>query len=867
MPEPIRILLIEDSAEDAELQSRELRRGGLEAVTERVHERVGLDAALAWWSPDLILSDYSLPGFNGLEALKIARMLSPDTPFIFVSGTIGEERAIEALKLGATDYVIKDNRARLVPAIRRALQETAERLARRHAERERNASEMRFRVFMDHLPAAAFMKDLEGRFIYVNPEFERVVGRTADEIIGRRVEELYAVDVAVDLFHNDEVALAASEGIEAIEQAPMHDGLHFFLTRKFATRDSDAETVLLGGIALDITERVRQQEKIARLSRIHAVLSGINSAIVRIRDPQDLFRETCRIAVEFGHFRLAWVGLATGADEGVRPAAWIDADGGPPEASAARLREVFAEPGTAALALSGNGLVTANDIAAQPQVVFKQAALARGYRSSIALPLLVEGKPIAALVLYASEVDFFDRDEIELLEELAGDISYALEHIAKADRLAYLSFYDPVTGLANRQLFFDRLTQALHTVGGERRGLSVLVLDLQRFRTINDTLGRSRGDQILKEFAQRLTQTCGEATMLARIGGDRFAAVVPDLRGPALAHFIEEGIVQALVEPFVIGDLDLRIAVNIGIAQFPADGASGESLFRNAEAALQRAKETADTYVFYAPELNPQVAVRLHFENRLRKAVEKQEFVLYYQPKMDLATRSIRGLEALVRWQDPSNGLVSPLAFIGLLEETGMIIPVGRWVIEQAVHEMQAWRAQGLDVPRIAVNVSQVQLRQRDFVATVLGALAELGGHSPGFDLEITESLVMEDLEAKIEKLSELRNHGIRVVLDDFGTGYSSLSQIARLPLDALKIDRAFIANMMQKNEDMAIVSAIISLARVMNLEVIAEGVETETQAERLQSLHCDQAQGWLFSAPLPASEVVGLLRGATTRA
>jgi diguanylate cyclase (GGDEF)-like protein len=467
---------------------------------------------------------------------------------------------------------------------------------------------------------------------------------------------------------------------------------------------------------------------------------------------------------------------------------------------------------------------------------------------------------VGVLVLYAAETGFFDYEELKLLRDLAGDISFALDYIGKEEKLTYVSYYDTLTGLPNRQLFFDRLAQALHSVRAERRQLAVMIIDLQRFKRINDTLGRHAGDQVLKELANRLQRTVSESATPARIGGDRFAVVLPNLAGASMARWIEDWIVNSFAEPLIIDDIELRTTVKVGIAVYPADADTAESLFVNAEAALKRAKDSGDPYLFYSPEMNARVAQRLHLESRLRKAVAQKEFVLHYQTKVDLATRQIRGLEALIRWHDPEFGLVSPLEFVPLLEESGQIVEVGRWVFEQAVADINRWKSLGLEVPRVAVNVSEVQLRHPNFVATVLGALGPSFGHSTGIDVEITETMIAQNTGANVQKLLRLREAGLQIFMDDFGTGYSGLSQIAHLPLDALKIDRAFVAGMTISTEHMAIVSAVINLAKALRIYVVAEGVETEEQAGRLYALGCDEAQGYLFNRPMPAEDISKLL-------
>ena len=863
MENPVRVLLVEDVPEDAELLLRELRKAQLNVIAHRVDTERDLEETLADSRPDLILSDYNLPDFSGGRALQIAAMRCANVPFIFVSGTIGEERAIEALRHGAVDYVLKDNLARLGPAVRRALREAAERDARRKAERELEESESRFRLFMQHLPGAAFMKDLEGRITFANHGAETIIGKTALEIIGRPSQELFPSEYAATYLAHDQAAIEAKTMVAAVERVPMADGIHSFLTHRFPMLDKEGRPVLLGGIATDITERVRQEEKIRRLSRIHAVLSGINSTIVRVRERKELFREACRIAVDSGGFHMAWIGLVEPGQARARPVACVSvAHGYLDEAGSARL-DIAENIAVAERALRQRQMVVVDDVATDSTIA--STPRPGTYRSLAALPLLVEGEATGVLVLYAPEARFFDQDERKLLKKLAGDISFALDHIAKEEKLNYVAYYDILTGLANRELFFDRLTQLTGAAGTRRPRLGVLVVDLQRFRNINDSLGRSAGDKLLQAFAVRLQQTFDRSPTLARISGDRFAVVVDDLGGRTLATAIEHWIAQGLAQPFDIDGKVLRVACKIGIALCPEDGDGAETLFKNAEAALQRAKDTTELYAFYSPEMNARVAQRLHLESRLRDTVAKKQFILHYQPKVDLRTRRIKGLEALIRWRDPDLGAISPLEFIPLLEETGMIVEVGQWVIQQVVADMRRWQSLSLTVPRIAVNVSQVQVRQKGFVATVLAALGPEGSRPSGIDLEITESLIMDDTEASIDKLRTLRARGLHIVMDDFGTGFSSLSQIATLPLNALKIDRGFVARMADSADAAAIVSTVIKLAQALRIGVIAEGVETDRQAKLLVALGCDQAQGYLFGRPMAAETIAELLAETLT--
>jgi diguanylate cyclase (GGDEF)-like protein len=409
-------------------------------------------------------------------------------------------------------------------------------------------------------------------------------------------------------------------------------------------------------------------------------------------------------------------------------------------------------------------------------------------------------------------------------------------------------------------LFHERLEQGMAAAGREERKLALIILDIERFKTINDTLGRQAGDALLKQIADRMAGRVPDIAWLARIEGDHFAIMAPDIQNvDDLARLTEKRLEEFFGSPFRIGETELRIAAKLGVAMFPADGADAETLFRNAEAALKKAKASGDRFLFYTQAMNERVAEKLALETRLRQALENDEFVLHYQPKVDTETRRIIAVEALIRWQSPELGLVPPMKFIPLMEETGLILPVGTWALKRASLDHRSWVNQGLKAPRVAVNVSPIQLRQRDFVAIVEQAIME--GVSPtGVDLEITESLIMEDIQGNIEKLKAARGLGMRIAIDDFGTGYSSLGYLAKLPVQQLKIDRSFIITMLNDPGAMTLVQTMISLAHSLSLQVVAEGVDAEDQANILRLLRCDEMQGYLFSKPVPFDEMTALL-------
>ncbi len=457
-----------------------------------------------------------------------------------------------------------------------------------------------------------------------------------------------------------------------------------------------------------------------------------------------------------------------------------------------------------------------------------------------------------------------DRGGVEGLVGIARDITERKrheDHIARqAAQLSFLAHYDELTQLPKRELLMDRLTQRL-TGNPPGHAVALVLIDIDRFRRINVSLGRGTGDALLFSMVARLRPLLGPDDTLARFDGNTFAWLITDARDPAyIAHKLEHDVLPRLRAPYALEETELRVSCRVAIAMGPSDGEDAEVLTRHAEAALHKAAVGGQPYVFYAPVMNERVAERLALETRLRRAIEIEEFVLHYQPKLELKTGQIVGLEALIRWQDPEHGLIPPGMFIPVLEETGMILDVGRWVFRTAAAQYVRWRDQGISPPPIAVNVSSLELAQADFLEAIEQARRDFPRAEGGVALEITESVLMDDLHGNIEKLRCVRERGFSVAIDDFGTGYSSLGYLSRLPIDALKVDRSFVTRMAEDPQDMTIVMMIISLAHALDLKVIAEGPETVHQAQLLRLLKCDQIQGYVVARPQPANEVAQLL-------
>jgi len=736
--DPVRVLFIEDMPHEAELALIHLKRAGIPCQPLRVETEEAMRQALREFEPDLILSDFSLPTFDGMAALGIAHEVAPQIPFIFVSGTIGEERAIQALLCGAVDYVLKSNLARLGPAVRRALAEVA---ARR--------------------------------------------------------------------------------------------------------------------------ERQQQEAQIARLDRVLRMMSGVNSLVVRIRDRAELMQETCRLAISVGGYTNAIVSTISPGSFGLQPAAWSGVE----ESATKALSEAITESSTresgmiAQVMRTGEPFVCNDTSNLEATTQFSSIMLAAGLYSVVALPLVIDNSVIGTLVLTARDSGTVSDEELRMLREVSGNLSFALQYLQQDTRVRFLSHFDPQTGLAKRSLFCDRLTRMLNTPEGRRGRFSVFVLDIERLSLINDSFGRRTGDLLLQHVSERLKNRFPQTERLAHLGGGTFAVVSNrDSRTLDETVSLARQYASSLFgEPFVIEHREIPVAARCGFALYPEHGKDAGTLVQNAEAALRSARALGERQLHFSPQHHSEMLGRLALEHKLRLAIERQQFELHYQPKVNIATRKIEGIEALVRWRDPDNGLVSPAAFLPLLESTGMIVDVGNWVIEQAARDCQRWLRAGLPPVRIAVNIAPMQLRLSSFVADFLRATRGWSTEVCGLDIEITEGALDEDSAPEIRKLRLLRSAGVKIAIDDFGTGYSSLSRLSSLPIDTLKIDRSFVTTLPQ-DPGRVLVKTIISLARAFDMTTVAEGVERQEQLDFLWHAGCDHSQGFLHSKPVAADALVSLL-------
>ena len=433
---------------------------------------------------------------------------------------------------------------------------------------------------------------------------------------------------------------------------------------------------------------------------------------------------------------------------------------------------------------------------------------------------------------------------------------------ALSTRMSYLAQHDGLTDLPNRSLLKDRLTQAIALAGRHRQKLAVLYLDVDRFKHINDSLGHIIGDHLLQSVARRLIGCVRSSDTVSRLGGDEFVIVLPEVRRAHDAKVSADKILVALNAPYSIENHDLHVTASIGIVIYPDDGTDAKTLLRNADSAMYRAKEKGrNNYQFFESDMNVSAIERQSLEDGLRHAVERNEFVLHYQPQMNLGTGAIVGVEALIRWHHPQRGLVAPKQFIPIAEECGLIVPVGRWVLREACRQAREWRNMGLPPMRIAVNTSTAELRAKDYPAAVHAILLEAGLDARCLELELTETLLMQHWESTTGVLNALKEMGVHLALDDFGTGYSSLSYLKRFPIGTLKIDQSFVRDLTTDADHASIVSAVIGMGTSLHMRIVAGGVETREQLAFLQERECPVGQGNYFSAPVAAKKLTELLK------
>lgn len=799
----VRALIVEDSEDDALLLVEHFQCAPFRLEWLRLDTEPALLKALEQeW--DIVFSDYSMPYFSGARALEIIKQHDPDIPFIFVSGTIGEETAVTGMRAGAQDYVMKGNLARLVPAVSRELSDAK-------ARRERRITEQAMRRLSQVVEQAAdsvFITDPQGRIQYVNPAFERLTGFTAEEAVGTSPSLIKSGLHDETFFRNLWNTILAGDVFQKTLVNRRKDGILFYEEKTIAPLFDDAKKISsFVSTGRDVTDRVRSEEKRAQLLEILEATTDF----VAIMDDDGRLRYLNRAG-------RAMLGLTGDEEIGAR----YIFECHPDWASQRILAEAFP---TARREGVWHGESVMNGMGGR-EISVSQVILAHN------------GSNDAAGFFSVIARDISERKYFEL-------------------ELKHQATHDALTGLPNRLLLEEHLSNELVRTHRDHHLAAVLLLDIDNFKRINDSLGHAAGDTMLRYVAQRLRGCVRPNDIVARYGNDEFTILIGDLHNSDNILAILYKVREAFEAAMRIAGQDIYAAFSIGVSVYPHDGSNSETLLKNADVAMYRAKENGrNQYQFYAPEMNARGEELLALEADLRRALDRMEFVLHYQPQLDLRNGKIAGMEALLRWQHPGLGLVSPNDFIPLLEETGLIVPVGEWVLHNASMQYRKFLEVGLEPLRISINVSARQFREQALLDRVRQAIRDEGIPPHHLELEITESTAMHDVQVTSEILAALDALGVRLAIDDFGTGYSSLAYLKRFPLDVLKIDRTFIPDSPYDENAWAIAEASISLGHKLGLEVIAEGVETMEQINFLRMHECDIIQGYCFSHPKPADKM-----------
>lgn len=608
------------------------------------------------------------------------------------------------------------------------------------------------------------------------------------------------------------------------------------------------------------------ENELNRANRALQLLSASNRTLLRARDESDLLHNVCRIATEIGGYTLSWIGYKKlDTAQSIRPVAYSGNDQG--FLSTANMSWADCNRGRSAMstAIRTGTMQLRLDILKDPQLSYwHEDARRRNYRSAIALPLQVNGETIGAMAIYAPEENAFNNKEVQLLEELASDLSFGIEtirlrtaHELANTRIHRLAFFDSLTGLPNRNHLSGLLADSVAAAEQNGSQLALLLLDLDYIREINETYGHETGDWILVQVAQKLTELAGDNAIVTRFGGDDFIVIYEQNSLGKVRNFANH-ILAAIKQPFLFEARSFSISGSIGIAFYPGDADNPADLLSRADLAMSKVKGTGGGYCLYKREMSHQLSRKLELVQRLESVLPEGNLQLYYQPKVELYAGMIVGAEALLRWQDPVLGWVSPSEFIPVAEGRGLMPQIGEWVLRTACQHIRQWKHKGLNCRgKIAVNVSAQQFDDPYFLERVARVLEETGVSPSSLELELTESCLMADPERMSEIMTALRGLGFSIAIDDFGTGYSSLAYLKRFPIDTLKIDQTFVKNMLDDKNDRAIISTILAIANQMGLITVAEGVETEEQRHALQRLGCVLAQGYYFCRPEPMHEFI----------
>ncbi|MDD4927799.1 MAG: EAL domain-containing protein [Gallionella sp.] len=740
-------------------------------------------------------------------------------------------------------------------------------------ERIRIQDELRLKdIALNAAASAVVITDKEANVEWANQSFCDLTGYSLSEVKGNCLNEFVKSGEQSPLYYEElwQTILAGREWRGELVNRRKDGTLYHQEMTINPVLNEAGEILHFVSVKQDITGRKLSEEKNRRISNLYAALSQCNQAIVRCTTEAELFVEICRCAVEFGGMKMAWIGRLDEVSGQVVPVASFGEGTEYLEGIEISVDiDDLAGGGPTGTAIRENKPVWSQDFQHDTtNIPWHERGARFAWGAAASLPLQRNGVAVGNFTLYAQEVNALDEAARSLLVEMARDVSFALDNFdhraerRRADeRIQQLAHFDVLTGLPNRALFTDRISLAISLAQRSHEPLAVLFLDLDHFKNVNDTLGHSAGDVLLIEVAQRLRSSVRDIDTISRQGGDEFVLVLPGTDASGAAH-VAEKLLEAVAHTYQIKPYELNITSSLGIAMYPADGEDFEQLLTCADIAMYRAKRDGrNNYCFFTPEMQTHSIRTLQLENALRQALRGEQFQLHYQPQISLQDGSIIGAEALLRWQHPVFGAVSPAEFISIAESSGQIIAIGEWVLKTAINQMKRWITDGLAPMIVAVNLSAVQFRQPRLPELVTRLLDEARLPAQYLELELTEGVAMEDPLGAISIMNDLHERGIQMSIDDFGTGYSSLSYLKKFKVYKLKIDQSFVRDVTEDADDQAIVSAIISLAGSLDMQTIAEGVETAEQLEFLRKQGCGEVQGYYFSKPLSVDQFEAYVR------
>ena len=820
------------------LAEAETSQAGIRAVIQRICESQSWPAGRYFRADDDGVLRYN-EGW-GIASPEVREYKDDGSGFAFP--VAAGERTIGVISFSSANAREPD--ARVLQTMRVIGSQVGQFLMRKRAERKqrRRAEDLqRFRAAMDMAHDAIYLIDRTSmRFLDVNSAGCSALGYTRAQLLGMGPHEVLTASREELEREYDEVIAHGAEGVRVETTYVRKDGTKGW-TELFQRALRSGESWIIVATSRDITERRLSDQRQARHLRFQERVARFGQSALLKSNPAELIEKAAQtISEALSAEAVAYIDIEPGTTQLVLRA--VVAPGADAQPGAL---DCDADDPIRKVMNSGYLVLTEGD-----KLPF---GWARELASAALIPVRSDEKVRGVLCVCYRQMNAFGAEEVNFVQAVSSVLSTALQRIDSEARLAYLAQFDPLTGLPNRALLADRFSQMI--VQAKRRGspLAVLFIDLDEFKAVNDTLGHAGGDGLLREVAARLQAAVRTGDTVARISGDEFAIVVADLLRPEDAALVAQKVIDNLAEPVQIQDSEVFVTASVGIAAFPADGADAETLIGAADAAMYRAKQSGrNAYQFFTAEINQRSRARVQLGSELRRALEREEFALYYQPKYRLRQRRVSGAEALLRWKHPERGMVAPEEFIPVLEETGLIVPVSEWVIKRACHDVRAWRSAGFNVP-VSVNLSARQFRLPALHERIKALVASSGVDPKLIELEITESQLMQDPHHAILVMRALCDAGMRIAIDDFGTGYSSLAYLTRFPIDALKIDRSFVQDMVR---DKTIVRTIVEMAHTLGYTVIAEGVETEEQATLLHRLRCEQAQGYLFAQPMAADNI-----------